>query len=178
MKTVERKLDQFTLVLTGFFRLHTLTAQDRLAKTLRKMMPLTQLIYMSSLLIDDDEAIASILESARRHNIANHLTGVLLVCDGSVVQVLEGSQNAVSEAFSRIQADTRHTGVFKFSEMLVAERDFSAWSMGFQRVGDAELETKLLINGAFKLGADGIPVAMKPGVAKMILKTFADSQLV
>jgi hypothetical protein len=139
-------------------------------------MPLTQLIYMSSLLIDDDEVIANILESARRRNFANHITGMLLVCEGSVVQVLEGSQTTVSEAFRRIQADTRHTGVFKFSELLVTEREFGDWSMGFQRVGGKDIEAKLILNGAFKLGAGDITTDIKQGVAKMILKTFAKSQ--
>jgi hypothetical protein len=139
-------------------------------------MPLTQLIYMSSLLIDDDAVIADILESARRRNFADRITGMLLVCEGSVVQVLEGSQKSVSDTFSRIKADTRHTGVFKFSELLVTEREFGDWSTGFQRVGGTDVETKLLLNGAFKLEAGEINRDIKQGVAKMILKTFAHSQ--
>jgi hypothetical protein len=43
-------------------------------------------------------------------------------------------------------------------------------------VGGTDIETKFLLNGAFKLEAGEINIDIKQGVAKMILKTFAHSQ--
>jgi hypothetical protein len=137
-------------------------------------MSLVQLIYMSWAIAHDDATTESILESSRRNNIANGITGMLLICDRSIVQVLEGSQLAVEETFDRIRLDRRHTGIYKFSELLIMDRNFSAWSMGYRRLDRGNLASKDILDSLFKMDPIEITSRVNPGVARTILRTFGN----
>ena len=73
----------------------------------------------------------SILDVSRRNNQRAGVTGGLLFSAGCFAQVLEGSPEAVEEAFERIQCDERHSDVTVLNAGPIDRRDFPDWSMAF-----------------------------------------------
>lgn len=80
-------------------------------------------------LIDD------ILRVSRRNNSADAVTGLLIAGGTRFLQVLEGSDLAVSRTFERIQRDPRHFAMVQLAKQTITERSFGDWSMGFARGG-------------------------------------------
>ncbi len=72
---------------------------------------------------------ASILLTARRHNRANGITGVLCNGQGLYLQVLEGERNAVNALYAHIVADPRHTDVVLLHLAETTQRRYPDWSM-------------------------------------------------
>jgi hypothetical protein len=91
--------------------------------------------------------LKAILRSAIRNNRSTSLTGGLVFSRDYFVQILEGAQLAVARTFSRIVADPRHAEIMLIEAKPVAERSFSAWSMGY--AGSASLFDQLAENDAF-----------------------------
>jgi hypothetical protein len=89
-----------------------------------------QLLYISSatrpmLRID----IESILFTARKHNIRNEITGMLIASEKRFTQILEGEESKVRETYDRIKLDNRHYASVILRETEVTERQFGEWSM-------------------------------------------------
>jgi hypothetical protein len=84
------------------------------------------------------EDLLAILTVARRINRENHVSGLLLFDGGHFLQVLEGTEDAVREIFSRISKDTRHSSLKVLFEEQVDSPQFEDWSMGFQALDGAE----------------------------------------
>ncbi|TGD82312.1 BLUF domain-containing protein [Hymenobacter wooponensis] len=85
----------------------------------------------------DDKALETILVQSRAWNETHNLTGILLYCEGELMQVLEGEKEEVHYIFDRIRQDQRHFRVVKLSDGPIQERNFSQWSMGFKAVNPA-----------------------------------------
>ncbi|GLZ54337.1 BLUF domain-containing protein [Actinomycetospora sp. NBRC 106378] len=98
--------------------------------------PVFRLVYRSNLIASDDvEAqVADILATSRRNNPARGITGALVVWDESVVQTLEGDEDAVRALYATIERDPRHTGLELVETTPGVERAFGKWSMA--RVAD------------------------------------------
>ena len=83
-----------------------------------------------------------ILASARRRNVAEKITGLLLYYRGEFVQILEGEKESVFNIYEKfIGTDPRHTALNKVHQNTISHRSFSEWSMGF--VGAAEIESPM-----------------------------------
>ena len=83
-----------------------------------------------------------ILASARRRNLAENITGMLLYYRGEFVQILEGEKKSVENMYEKfIGPDPRHTALNKVHQNTISHRSFSEWSMGF--VGAAEIESPM-----------------------------------
>jgi hypothetical protein len=94
------------------------------------------LIYVSSAvrrLTDDD--LELLLRESRENNVRVGITGLLLYKDGNFMQLLEGTKEAVLAIMEKIKKDPRHQGVKVVLEEEKQNRDFSGWSMGFQKLG-------------------------------------------
>lgn len=103
-----------------------------------------QLIYVSFAVRDfDQEDLKSILETSRKHNALHDITGLLLCSNRNIVQILEGSKEAVRDLFDRIRVDPRHHKVTLLSFEKVNEREFERWTMGFKRVDPERFEHDL-----------------------------------
>lgn len=76
-----------------------------------------------------DEDIAAILESARRNNARDNLTGALIYNGHNFMQLLEGPAKDVERCLDAIRRDTRHSGVTEVRRRTVEARDFAEWSM-------------------------------------------------
>jgi hypothetical protein len=95
-------------------------------------MSFAQLLYVSRSLLpqgDTDSALAAILVSARRSNLALDLTGCLASWDAHFVQILEGSPASIERAMQRIEADPRHTDISIRMRREVGTRSFPNWRM-------------------------------------------------
>jgi hypothetical protein len=86
--------------------------------------------------------LEQILDSARRRNLEEGITGVLLYYRGAFVQILEGSKESVENVYEKfIGPDRRHTALNKVHQNAISHRSFSQWSMGL--VGAPEIESRM-----------------------------------
>jgi hypothetical protein len=92
-------------------------------------MPMIQLIYASRPFGFDEGTLAAILVVARRCNERDGITGAL-ICRGDLyLQLLEGPEEKVEEAYRGIKRDRRHVDVKLLSRRNVTERLFPGWAM-------------------------------------------------
>lgn len=103
-----------------------------------------RIIYCSQSTYDvsPDELIA-LLGQARASNSEAGLSGMLLYCSQSFLQVLEGDEDALQATYARISADDRHENLRLLQEVEVGARLFPDWTMGFEHVDDEELAEQL-----------------------------------
>ncbi|MBX3478638.1 MAG: BLUF domain-containing protein [Brevundimonas sp.] len=69
-------------------------------------------------------SIAHILGAAARNNRRDRITGVILFCEGRVLQAVEGMRGDVDRLMARLRADPRHTGMRLLSDAPVRGRRF------------------------------------------------------
>jgi len=103
-----------------------------------------RIIYCSEATEDvaPDELIA-LLELARHKNERAGLTGMLLYCSQSFLQVLEGEPEALEAVYASISTDPRHTHLRLLMDAQVPARLFPDWTMGFEHVDDDDLADDL-----------------------------------
>lgn len=96
---------------------------------------LVRLLYVSrSVHPETPEQTESILASARGHNLANGITGVLCYGGGIYLQALEGGRNQVNALYTHIVKDPRHKDVVVLAYEEISERRFGGWTMGQVRL--------------------------------------------
>jgi len=132
---------------------------------------LTHLIYTSSASSPFDPCeLRQILDQARASNARRGVTGMLLHTRGTFFQVLEGEEETLQRVFSRICADTRHTGVVRIIHEPIARRMFSDWTMGYVEADPPEL---LRIEGLNDFFMQGQSLSqLGPGRARKLLMAF------
>jgi len=97
-----------------------------------KPPPLHQIVYVSAASAPfDNAALERLLERSRRRNAERDVTGLLLHVDGSFIQVLEGTEEAVEEIYARIREDDRHEQLLILQRGPIEARRFDGWAMGF-----------------------------------------------
>ena len=78
----------------------------------------------------DDAAVARIIETARRCNPVQGITGLLVFGNGIFFQWLEGPRDNVMQLMANLKKDPRHHDVVTLSAVEeVRERLFSDWDM-------------------------------------------------
>ena len=101
---------------------------------------LIQTIYASRASEEFVEAeLADLMQTSRGNNVRSELTGMLLYCEGSFFQVLEGEEEAVHSIYKTIEKDPRHADMIKIIEEGISERAFGDWSMGLMTATKKEL---------------------------------------
>lgn len=95
-----------------------------------------ELVYVSRAQKHYSEAqLVTLLEQARRNNISQNITGLLLYDNkGTFIQALEGQAEKVDALFERIRLDNRHSRINRISRISIEERAFPDWKMGFKLV--------------------------------------------
>jgi len=102
-------------------------------------MALISLAYVSASSRDiTEEDIAQILESSRRNNKQDNITGMLLYRSGYFIQALEGEEKKVIALYNKIAEDERHRNVLTVHKQKISERTFSDWSMGFNNLDNID----------------------------------------
>ncbi|RFP65958.1 BLUF domain-containing protein [Hymenobacter lapidiphilus] len=90
------------------------------------------LVYSSQVMGTLSESLLrEMLIKFRQYNHQAGITGILLYCNGQVLQVLEGERKAVEQLYGRIEHDPRHSTVVKLADGPVSWREFPEWSMAF-----------------------------------------------
>lgn len=137
-------------------------------------MPLTQLIYTSTVNEEvTEEALAEILQASLHHNGRHGITGMLLYCRGSFLQVLEGKEAAVAETFGRIARDGRHRNLVVIEGAPILRRSFGDWTMGYRRWGGRGDAPPPGYSGLLDSGFRTSELVQDPNFAKEILQKFA-----
>jgi hypothetical protein len=99
----------------------------------------------------------SILDSARKYNIANGITGILCFGGGLYLQAVEGGRTQVNELYSHIVRDPRHRDVVLLDYQEISERRFGGWTMG--QVNLAKLNTSIVLKYSEKPELDPYSVS-------------------
>jgi hypothetical protein len=86
------------------------------------------------------EQLLSLLLQSRRNNAARGITGMLLYGNQTFLQVIEGDDAPVDALVERIARDPRHAGVKILHRKPLQQRQYSDWSMSFERVTPQALE--------------------------------------
>ena len=99
----------------------------------------------------------SILDSARKYNIANGITGILCFGGGLYLQAVEGGRTQVNELYGHIVRDPRHRDVVLLDYQEISERRFGGWTMG--QVNLATLNTSIVLKYSEKPELDPYSVS-------------------
>ena len=106
---------------------------------------LIRVIYISNAAsTQTPETTQAILRKAQANNLANGITGVLCQGQGVYLQALEGERSTVTQLYSRIYGDTRHTNVEMIHCESIAQRRYENWSMAHVSLSDLGPETKIV----------------------------------
>lgn len=138
-------------------------------------MALKALVYVSAAshpMTDAD--LRDILHKAREKNEARNVTGMLLYRDGFFIQALEGEQSAVDEIFDVIRHDDRHTSIIIVYQEPVQSRSFGHWSMGFNKISDADAEKVPGFTDFLDNPFSSSFLTANPSRAKRLLESFRD----
>jgi hypothetical protein len=136
-------------------------------------MALIHLIYTSTLVKDEPEVLAAILQTAQHLNKLRGITGMLLHANGSILQVLEGDDADVSTTFQSIEFDPRHQEIYVISKQEIAHRQFANWTMGLRHLSESELDLSPTATQVFNANKLEIAERVKPGAALAMLVLFA-----
>ena len=99
-----------------------------------------ELVY-SSLARTDLEMtdIQEILETSKKFNFENEITGCLLYHNVQFTQILEGKEVIIQKIYSRIKQDKRHSDLKLLYVGFKNERAFDNWSMAFMEFNNSQL---------------------------------------
>ena len=136
---------------------------------------LYQIIYASAATrpIEEDELL-TMLQFAREKNARLGITGMLLHCDGSFIQVLEGPKDRVLDLLRAIRQDSRHGRIVILFEGAIKNRSFSHWSMGFKRPSKEELARIEGYTPFLDLGDDPKAIKSYSSVALKLIEAFRE----
>jgi hypothetical protein len=124
---------------------------------------LVRLLYASRAVDASPAAIQGILQSARAHNQASGITGILVYGGGVFMQAIEGGRQAISDLYGTIQRDARHQQVVLLHYEEILERRFGAWTMGLVDVG--RVNASVLIKYSERAELDPYAVSGKVSMA-------------
>lgn len=130
------------------------------------------IVYVSTAkrLLTEDELL-DLLTTARTKNKKHSVTSMLLYCQGTFMQVLEGEKSSVELVYKAIELDTRHKNIIKLASGTIEKRNFPDWSMGFASVNSETLQE---IEG-FLSSPDLNLIRNSEHITVNMLKTFVDN---
>ena len=82
------------------------------------------------------QTLDDILKVSRENNSKNNITGVLIYSNGDLLQLLEGDEDKVTNLYSKIAVDSRHTNIKILMKGESEDRNFPDWFMGFKLLED------------------------------------------
>jgi hypothetical protein len=135
-----------------------------------------QIIYISDARFGiNRHDIEDILSSSRLNNGANGVSGMLLYSAGVFVQALEGEPETVGDLYARIADDPRHANIDLVEDIMVDERGFDAWAMGFVEAPSDALASFLGQDNT--LGRDQVLAGLKQSRTRAgeMLRIFAEN---
>ena len=116
--------------------------------------------------------LAALLAECREKNSRAGLTGMLLYCDRTFFQVLEGDRPVVEALLEKLARDKRHERVTKIILEPIEERAFAQWTMGYSNISKKELADIPGLNDYFAQGRSYLELG--EGRAKTLLSAFKE----
>lgn len=106
------------------------------------MSPFRSIVYVSSATRPMNQSdLDRLLAHAQYRNARDDITGCLLYCDGSFIQLIEGLAEPLQRVYASICADTRHAGIYQIVDEPVDSREFSGWAMGYASADSQDFTT-------------------------------------
>ncbi len=132
---------------------------------------LYQIIYVSSA-VDalDRQTYESIAAKAVEFNKSVQISGMMILYNGAIIQVLEGEKAEITELYDRITIDQRHKNPIKLFGGPIESRDFPNWSMGFEHATQ-DNESEHIFRIKSRIPEDRIPETICPHT-QALLKSF------
>ena len=131
------------------------------------------IVYLSTAVsLMTDEELKDILTTSRTNNKENHVTGVLLYCEGTFVQLIEGKEENVKKTYDAIQNDKRHKSLTLLISCAAEKRIFPRWDMGFASTDKSLLKD---IDGYMDPSHPDFLKSDENSQAIFILQTFAEN---
>lgn len=96
--------------------------------------------FSSSVSLFQESDLVALLQQSRHNNALAGISGILLINQGSIVQVLEGNREVVEALYKRIEQDRRHTDVIKVVDVPIEKRSFVDWSMSCKTITSHQLD--------------------------------------
>ena len=123
------------------------------------------LIYLSSSNDLSASDLSALAIKSQENNRSLGITGILLYCNGSIIQVLEGKQEKVNSLYQTILRDPRHKQVTKLYSGQIEKRSFPDWLMGYRTLTENEItglqeELPFIKNPYLQLGPENIVVSL------------------
>jgi hypothetical protein len=101
------------------------------------------LIYSSHrTAICTDQEIEKILDSCKKNNPKNNLTGILFHSKNYFLQYLEGEIEDITRLYDTLKKDPRHEKVMILKKGTTDKRYFPDWYMGYKDVNTNEIVLK------------------------------------
>ncbi len=98
-------------------------------------MDLHAISYTSSAVhIPTRAELETLLTKSRARNHQEAVTGVLLYCDGTFHQYIEGPREGLDRVYAAILRDPLHHHIFEMLREPIETREFAHWSMGYRGV--------------------------------------------
>ncbi|MEM7258346.1 MAG: diguanylate phosphodiesterase, partial [Pseudomonadota bacterium] len=136
------------------------------------MSNLISYIYNSAASTEfSQEDLLELLERSRNFNGSTGVTGILLLVDQCFFQVLEGPLEEVEALVEKIRSDKRHTNMTTIIREPIAQRSFSAWTMGFASISSRELGDIEGLNDFFT--GQNVLTDIDEGRARKLLQAFS-----
>lgn len=99
------------------------------------------IVYFSlSVSLSQEADLALLLQQSQRANALAGISGILLINQGNIVQVLEGNREVIEALYKRIEQDSRHTDVVKVVDAPIEKRSFIDWEMSCKTITSHQLE--------------------------------------
>ena len=114
----------------------------------------------------------NIADTSIAYNKSASVTGLLLVHNGLIMQILEGPETTVEDLYSRIQVDRRHIDPTVLVRHNLERREFPNWSMGFQ------CDAAMAMAPIFKLSAASLKIAIRQPlstISQTLITSFSRS---
>jgi hypothetical protein len=116
------------------------------------------------------DELMRVLDGARRRNVEEGITGLLLYSDASFMQYLEGPAAGLSRVYAVIKHHPLHYGLIDLVREPIAERAFADWAMAFHVVDGfgraAPAAQDALLADRLRIGAPA------PSAARGLLSAF------
>ncbi len=137
-----------------------------------------QVSYISSAnkSMSTDELLR-LLQECRENNAELGVTGMLLYCNSTFVQVLEGEEKPINDLLAKIRRDPRHSSVHLLSRKQIDRREYADWSMGFKRVSGEELKAVEGLRDFFEKDFNSEYLAQHGNVVQSLMNHFRKDRL-
>ncbi len=116
----------------------------------------------------------ALIAQARAKNLRLGITGILLFMSGRFFQILEGKPGIVSDLYTEIGLDPRHTEVTQIIFETIHKRSFENWSMGLVDLSGDRLTQIITLNHS----TSSIPELrhLPDGRARKLLHAFCEGR--